>query len=390
MSKQILMQKKASVVTLASLSAAASQHRGTYSSFVTNSESLVSNRMHSARQPITAAPIGDRKSSLGHDFSKMRVHTDAKALGPVAAEDESSISDQPAPAAPPVPAPPAAPPAPAAPAPAATPLTVTISTHLQGASSPAGMADRIPPRVDTPVTVGISGWRLPMRDVTLSIDGAGGGNGSATIDGAATKDLSADATVQLRGVDQTDVGKAGSLRLVASLGGSRLASSGGFSVSAIPENYTDTFLSLLTGANRGFVVQDGWSSDSGVFADLDQTEISEEVQYAAGTGCFAGVGKNNSGYLPGNILTPDTHSTPVALLTSPGSIIANQTCKFKDNRSGSVDIPMKNSGFKVGRFCMDMPVIGRQLSTVKLGASTTANGIASNAGTCSVSKMQAV
>jgi hypothetical protein len=71
------------------------------------------------------------------------------------------------------------------------------------------MPDRIPPRVDTPVDVTIAGLAVPMRDVTLSIAGAGGGNGTATINGAATADLGASATVNLRGVVQTTPGKAG-------------------------------------------------------------------------------------------------------------------------------------------------------------------------------------
>ena len=130
---------------------------------------------------------------------------------------------------------------------------------------------------------------------------------------------------------------------MATQGATRLAESGAFSVSSIPQNYTDTFVSLVTGVSRGFVVQDGWSSDSGTFGDLDQTEISEQVAYGAGTGCFTGGVGSNSGYLPGNSLTSDTHSWSVADLTSAGKLTAKQACMFKDNRTGSTDIAMTRS-----------------------------------------------
>jgi hypothetical protein len=153
------------------------------------------------------------------------------------------------------------PPTPAPPAPPTLPLTVAI-THVNANTSPAGMPDRIPPRVDTIVGVGIVGWRIPMAPVTLSIDGAGGGNSNATIDGAATVDLTNTAAVRLRGTAQTSVGNAGNLRLVAEQGGTRLATSNAFSVSAIPQNFSITFNSLITGARRGIRVNNHWESDS--------------------------------------------------------------------------------------------------------------------------------
>jgi hypothetical protein len=159
-----------------------------------------------------------------------------------------------------------------------------------------------------------------------------------------------------------------------------LATSPGFSVSTIPQNWTCTFDSLLTGPERGFVVNDSWEEDSGVVTNLYQSEISEEVQYDAGTGCFAGVGTNNSGYLPANVFTTDTHGAPTGILTSPGVIVARQTSKFKDNRSGSADIPMKNSGYVIARICILVPPSSFMLTTGKVGGATTANGIASAAG----------
>jgi hypothetical protein len=273
--------------------------------------------------------------------------------------------------------------------PLAPPLTVgptaTLPPHIRGSSSPAGMPDRIPPRIDTPATITITGLTTPYRDIILSIDGAGGGNGTATINGAATVDLGASATVQLRGVDQTDVGKGGNLKLVASLGGTRLAASAGFSVSSIPQNWSVTKNALVTGTERGIDVNNNWESDSGNVADLDKAERSEQVQYGVGTGCFAGVTGNNSGYKAAN--SPplvDHHAAPVGLLTSTGSIIAEQTFIFKDNRTGAINIPATNSGFRLTRNVTEPTPGSLVITTTKAGTATTANGFSSAAGSGTV------
>lgn len=269
---------------------------------------------------------------------------------------------------------------------------MTVPGHIRAGSTPASMAaDRIPPKVDTPVTVTVAGFAAPMKPVTLSIEGSGGANGTVTIDGKTTTDLTGPAIVQLRGGTQTTPGKAGNLKLVAEQGGTRLAASAGFSVSAIPQNYTDVFDSELTGATRGFVVQDGWASDSGDIADLDQADISEEVEVTTATGCFVGKGTSTSGYLPANSFTKDTHSTPVSIMTSSGLRIAQQTCKFQDKRAGAVDIPMRNSGYELTRRVIRMPFGVVTLFRInKEGKATTANGITSGAGVGSITRTQTV
>jgi hypothetical protein len=252
------------------------------------------------------------------------------------------------------------------------------------------MADRIPPRVDTNARVTVSGLHKGAAPVEISVQGSGGGNGTLTLNGAATAKLSTSGNIRLRGKDQTDAGKGGGLKLVATQGGVKLAESGTFSVSSIPQNYTDTFLALLTGAERGFRVQDGWSSDSRTFADLDQTEISELVDYGAGTGCFAGATGNNSGYLPGDQLTTDTHSRPTATLTSEGKLVASQACMFKDKRSGSNDIPMTKSGYRLTRVNKAKGHGAFEITTTKQGAAVTAKGVTTQAGAGFISKTQAV
>src|SRR5262249_11727492 len=146
----------------------------------------------------------------------------------------------------------------------------------------------------------------------------------------------ATANVTLKGTNQTAVGSGGKLKLGGKQSGGVLGTSAGFSVSAVPRDYTDTFVSLLTCGRGGVVVQAGWKSDSasGSIADLDGAEISEMVEYQLpGTGCFAAAAAGaNSDYLPANSLSTDTHSRSTAELTAAGTLIANQTCKFKDNR----------------------------------------------------------
>ncbi len=294
----------------------------------------------------------------------------------------------------PVPVPPKPKPKPPKPKPALPDPIVTID-NVRAPSTPSAMsANRIPPRVDTAVNVFISGRDASQPPITFSVEGSGGSNGTATVNGSATFDATADATLQLKGGTQTAPGSAGNLRLVADMGaGKRLVASNAFSVSSIPQNYSDAFVSEVTGNRRGFVVQDGWESDSGTFADLDQAEISERVEHGAKSGCFASFSSTNSSYLVANKLTKDTHSAGVSLLTSAGSVITNQTCMFKDKRTGALDIPMTNSGFMITRVNTPptIPILGSfTITTSKFGAAATAKGISSAAGTCSVTKTQTV
>jgi hypothetical protein len=290
---------------------------------------------------------------------------------------------------------------PSPPPPPPTPLTVAIN-HIQAITSPTGMPDRIPPRVDTIVGVGIVGFTPPMLPITLSIEGAGGGNGTATINGAATLDLTASAAVRLRGIDQTDVGKAGNLRLVANQGGTRLAASNNFSVSAIPQNHTIAFNCLipdtcssgfLTGNVHGFKVTHTWESDSTVVGDLDKTDISERVEIDSSGGSFSGTSLTTSGYIgEGTLAIVDEHATNA---TSTGFVVLKQTQMFKDNRTGAVNIPVTNSGYQIGQFILPIPGTGFlgffqdfKITTMKFGFATTALGISSGAGSGSVTRTQ--
>ena len=78
----------------------------------------------------------------------------------------------------------------------------------------------------------------------------------------------------------------------------------------------------------------------------------------------------------------DTHGIPLLYITAPGGTIDFfQTFKFRDRRTGSVDIPMANSGFIITFTVFMDPTTGTfKLRVTKSGAATTANGITSDAG----------
>jgi hypothetical protein len=364
---------------------------------------------------IEANSGGARMNRIDHDFSRIPVgpaRTDFQQLGAgpsLQGEEREDTLDQqlsgssalPGPSSaagnlstgggnsPPVPQQILQPPVAAGP-------TVTFSTPIRASTTPASMApDRIPPRVDFPVGVTIANFQIPMRLVEITVDGSGGSNGSVTVDGSASIQTAASGTIQLRGTTQTTPGNAGNLRLLARWGGQLLASSNLFSVAAIPQDMALSNHTALTGNSRGFVVTQTWSSDSGNLADLNQAQVSEAVQYVNSTGIFSGLGAANSGYLAaqGGSLT-DTHSTPVAALTGPGTRSAHQTEMFRDNRTGVTDIPMRNSGFIIGRVVTSSPQPSAppllQITTSKRGSAVTANGITSSAGSGNISLTQNV
>ena len=136
----------------------------------------------------------------------------------------------------------------------------------------------------------------------------------------------------------------------------------GFSVAAIPINYSDTLItSQLPPGFAGIQVQDGWQSDSGNPSDLTGIAIKEEVQVVQGTGVFSGETVATSGYenatdSNGNAdFSFDSHGI---LTTLNGVDIRNhwhangvqtlyQTHVFWDRRTGDYDIPIAKSGYVI-------------------------------------------
>lgn len=264
--------------------------------------------------------------------------------------------------------------------------------RVNASTSPAGMPNRIPPSVDTTVSYTVAHYDATKGKIELSIEGANDTNGKASIDGAATKEVTATGSIALKGTKQTTPGNAGKMVLVAKQGGTVIGRSNAFSVSAIPQNWNITFNSLIQGTKRGIAVNNAWESDSGSLADLDEVERSEKVEYGGGTGIFAATTSgNNSGFLPGNNSPRvDSHGTPVSMLTGEGSITAKQGFIFNDKRTGATNVPARNSGFAITRDVVSNGSGGFDITTSKVGASHTTRGYAVTAGSGSVSRKQAV
>ena len=242
-------------------------------------------------------------------------------------------------------------PVPPKPPPPATLQTVTLPTRIRGAATPSVMPhDRIPPRVDTPVEVTFGGTPDVSAPVTLSIDGMGGGNGSAIVGPYSKFAITGTETVNLKGADQTDPGKAGNLKLIARQRGSLLAESAGFSVSAIPQNVTMAFRNKVEAPDpdfRGVEFLVFLESDSTEVADLDQSEFSERIEVASRPeGSLAMFGIKSSCYLACKKIWPDKNAVP-ASVRGEGKTLLKQTFMFWDKRTGAKNVPMTKSGFLI-------------------------------------------
>jgi hypothetical protein len=289
-----------------------------------------------------------------------------------------------------VPKPDAGAPPPDAGAPA--PVTAVAFGNINSTTTPTGMNSRIPPRIDQPIAVAITG----AGSVDISIDGASVANGTATLDGAGTKNLAASGTINLRGATQSTAGHAGNLRLVAKVGGTTMGTSNSFTICAIPTTVTVSLANLISGTERGIEATTSNDSDSGQITDLDQVQMSEKVKYVNGAGCFAGITTgSNSGFLAANTSPHgvDHHGTPVSLITGAGSIDSRQLFVFNDARSGANNVTVKNSGFNIHReVTATVTDAGTNLSitTSKAGTATTVAGSTAQSGSGSATGTQAV
>jgi hypothetical protein len=235
-----------------------------------------------------------------------------------------------------------------APAPVAN-ATVNIGPVNDPSTPPA--VKRIPPKVDTDVAVTVTGWSAPMPDVALSIEGAGAANGTATINGSATHNLTSSATVKLKGGTQTTPGNAGKLKLVAHQNATRLAESNAFSVAAYPKEIGFKFNRVMrdepfpgqAGRFWGAAYDLTFVSDSKDPGDCDKTKISENIIVVTGTGIWAGASPTTSSFLTTTNSQTDHHArgaTDAAdmkrqIKSDPSSkYIAHQFFRFSCERTG--------------------------------------------------------
>jgi len=253
----------------------------------------------------------------------------------------------------------------------------------KNASTTSGMPDSVPPsktyEVEIKVTPSLdgSGHHIDLAVINTSVD-----NGTATV--SPTR-ITKTTKVTVKGDVQTKPGHAGKLKIQAKLDGATVkAESAGFTVCAHPFNYRDPYHSDVNGASIGMRVSDDWDSDSGTFADLDETEISElvaEVRSDSPPFGPRGAGRAvNSGYLPGDQRTIDTHTIAPRPPAGPaGKRIFDQLCIFKCKRCGATDKVMPNSGFKITH---EVFLDGAQWKhkTTKNGAAVTIGAHSTQAG----------
>jgi len=221
-----------------------------------------------------------------------------------------------------------------------------------------------------------------MLDVVFSIEGAGGGNGSATLDGASHVDLAASGTIKLRGVDQTAPGKAGNLSLVARQGTALLARSSGFSISSVPQNWSTSLVSSITDPSAvGMVALNSWESDSKNIADLDEVKRKEQIEVTTATGPWAGATQTVSGWKDATMGSIHDHhrDSPRASFRALGSKIANQVFIFKCARTAVTDITATNSGLVITRRTTAGTAGSFNYDISKVGTAVTANGFTSAA-----------
>ncbi len=242
------------------------------------------------------------------------------------------------------------------------PATVELPKDIRSPDSPKGMKDRFPPRVDTMIAVTVTGVS-PSMPVTLESVGTGP---TVTFNGSPTYEISSDGTYypMLSANSQTPCGAGPDDRIEALQNNQILAKSRPFAVSSIPYNYTDAFHSLIGGRARGFVVQDGWRSDSERLSDLDCVDLAEVVQVTEGDG----KPPRTSSYLSGDSFTTDSHSFPVADIYPNQERIVDQATAFIDKRSGSGDVSMQNSGYEIVRTAN---ATGLEFTTCKVGKAVT-------------------
>jgi|GEM_PF-3038433 len=242
---------------------------------------------------------------------------------------------------------------------------VTIS-EVDSPTTPEAMtAKRIPPRVATDVSVTVSGMKKKSKPVSFKISNQNSSNGKASFNGLESYTVAANGTytLSLKGEKQTSTGgNGGNLKLVATQADKEnvekeKAVSNGFSVSAIPQNWHSKKMDVtILGNERGFYVEEFVESDSepGTGAksdDLNAIRVWEHVNITSKSGFFEDwtnesiTKQKKEKKLWGSDGFMDRHVYTIYDIR-PGKIEIDQTHSFVDNRSGSNEVAVKNSGYK--------------------------------------------
>jgi hypothetical protein len=261
-----------------------------------------------------------------------------------------------------------------------------------------GSQNRVAPRQRTAVGVALTG--IPSGGtVSLDVQGSGGANGTASVPGTG---LSGSGSVNVQGGTQTTPGSAGNLRVRATLAGTVIGLSPGFTVAAWPCNFSVARLGDISDASAvGLQVNNAWESDSRTLTDLDQVTRGERVDlerqdnppFAAGGGVSAGPGTGTSGHRPGTSSPrADSHRYPRAGIVTAGLAVGNyghifrQNFLFNDLRTGTTGGLCVNSGFRISHsLTWDAATSHWVHRTTKAGAAVTVEGRATTAGAGSAS-----
>jgi hypothetical protein len=276
---------------------------------------------------------------------------------------------------------------------------VTLPVDVKNADTPVGMNDRIPPRTTTTAVVSVSPSLVGSGEALyLEVAGQGNGHGTATINGLSEIQIVSNTTVQLAGVNQTEIATpktsyAGKLYLAIATGpldsNPIVESTNGFSVAAIPINFVETFATNFdTTTQLGLVVNVSWSSDSGQKSDLNGVNLIEQYQTISQNGSLSHVGfVGQTAPFLGNITGGhDTHSINKIYINGNGSLKQNQVYTFSDMRSGDgkTYYAVPNSGYEID-YTVTLDTAKSSgttwvLNTIKTGKHVTANGFTSDAG----------
>jgi type VI secretion system secreted protein VgrG len=232
--------------------------------------------------------------------------------------------------------------------------TVTIGRVIRGnpykesnANPADGMIDSVPPTKRYEVEVTVTPQLEPGRFLEMSIVNGSDDNGYAHV---TPRQISTTTTVTVTGDVQTKPGKAGQLKIQATLDGVKKAESQGFTVCAHPTTVHNRYKSDIDGGTVGAAVSVSLDSDSGTVADLDQAEFSEKVQSGQKDSPPFTVlgGSSNSGYLKANRTDlVDSHSTLTPSAGPAGTETFSQLFVFKCHRCGVTDKVEPRSGFQI-------------------------------------------
>jgi hypothetical protein len=268
----------------------------------------------------------------------------------------------------------------------------TKSLDIKASDTPAGMPDRIPPRINTGVYVNVvPDLTGSGESVTLAVLGQSSTHGVVTINGQSTPQIITSAgTVNLsspNGTTQTVPGNAGQLTFTVVAHGVNAVQSYGFSVAAMPIKFSESFASDVTGNGQlGLSAKVVWDSDSGVIGDLNDVQFLEQIITDPGTGIFNPPGNVHQQPKPFAANTGvgyDQHSVDSIAITlnAGGTRTIRQVYTYSDARTGGTFYALPNSGYLITHTVyQDILSHKWRLKTTKVGNLETVNNFTSIAG----------